>query len=483
MSNALTLPDSARHIARKDRLILLRDARLRLALLLVVLLSLTAVAATYNRFAEISRHAAAATAAERANWLGQGESNPHFAAHFGQWVFRPTEGMALLDPGVTPHAGAAIFLEAHTRNPADFRAAEERVGTLDAGEFSAAWVLQTLGPLLAFVLAAGLVAHERESGTLRLLMASGAAPVRVVAGKARALLANMLYATLPVLIAAAAALALLPSDNVADMLTRAVLWVVTHALWLGMAVLLGIAVSACAATTCRALVLLMALWVLAVLLTPRAAASLAQVLHPTPTGAQFMAAIEKDIKDGVGDIPDEMQRYEQMRERLLREHQVERVEDLPVNFIGTYLEASEAIGAQIHALHWARLRDIYAAQRRTMRVAALVSPLLAVQNLSAALAGTDNQHLQAFENQAEAQRINLVQTLHHDFAVHGAGVGMYKGGLELWQQVEAFHYQSVPATQALRHVWPDALILLGWLAAAFALLRAASQRLDQEMVQ
>jgi len=466
-------------IARKDRLTLLRDNRLRWALLLVLLLSLASVAATYVQFAQASRDRHMAATVERDNWLHQGESNPHFAAHFGEWVFRPMEGMPLLEPGAVPHAGVAIWLEAHTSNPAAFRAAEERMGTLDLGTLSASWVLQTLGPLLAFLLAAGLVAHERESGTLRLLLASGATAMQVVTAKTRGLMTTLLFIVVPVLFTAAGALALLPAAPLGDMLARALLWALLHALWLGWAVLLGMAVSARAASTQRALMLLIALWVIVVVLTPRAAASIAQVLHPTPTGAQFMAQVEKDIQGGVGDIPGYADNEAQLRQELLRQYQVQRVEDLPVSWMGAMLEAGEVHGAKVYAYHYAQLHDIYAAQRRSMRIAALLSPLIAVQNLSSAWAGTDNFHLRAFEEQAEAQRLHTALTLNGDFKNHGAGIAMYKAGADLWQQIEAFRFQPVPVGQTWRNTWPDALILLVWLAIAALLLRTSSQHVLQ----
>lgn len=480
---ATTFASTMASIARKDRLELLRDSRMRLAVLLVLLLSLAAVAATYVRVTDAARDRVAATATEHSSWLSQGPRDPHQAAHFSQWAFRPVEGAALLDPGATPYAGSAIWMEAHHRNPAAYRPVEDRTSTLDLGEFSPSWMLQTLGPLLAFLLAAGLIARERDRGTLRLMIASGAPSGRLVAAKAHGLLATILLATTPVFVAALVAVALLPGENLGDTLLRVLLWTLTHAVWLALAVLIGVAVSARARSTGRALVLLISLWILAVPLAPRAVASIAKALHPTPTGAQFVMNVQNDIRKGFDGSGTSEERSKALREGLLREHGVQNVEDLPISWRGAILEAGEAFAARAYDRNYAILDGIYAGQRKIMRISALASPLIAVQNISAAFAGTDNLHLRNFDTQAEAERLRVVQTLNHDLKAHGAGNSLYKADERLWKQFDVFKPNSLPIGSVFGNIWPDLLILFGWLVGAVLLLRAAGRRLTLEMTQ
>lgn len=471
-------------IARKDRRELARDSRLRLAILLVLLLSLAAVAATFVRVSEARRDRAAATATEHHSWLNQGPRDPHAAAHFSQWVFRPVEGAALLDPGATPYAGSAIWLEAHHRNPAAYRPVEDRAMTLDLGEFSPSWVLQTLGPLLAFLLAAGLVARERESGTLRLMIASGASPARLVAEKARGLFATILLAAIPVFVAAALAVALAPSDDLGETLLRSFLWALANMVWLAIAVLIGVAVSARVQSTGRALVILISLWIIAVPLVPRAAASIAEALGPTPSGAEFTAKVSEESREGVkGIMPSAKERGAALKAELLRQYNVKDTDDLPISFRGASLEAGEAASSKIYARNYAMLDGIYAAQRRTMRIGALISPLIAVQNISAAFAGTDDLHLRAFDDQAEAERMRVVQTMNGDVKRNGGGNPNYKADERLWKQFGVFKPQGLSVGAAFQNIWPDLLILFAWLAGSLLLLRTAGQRLVKEMTR
>ncbi len=470
----------ARLLARKDALELRRDRRLVLAVLFTVLLAVAAVLATSARVADYERDRAVAAAMERQSWLNQGPRDPHSAAHFAQWAFRPVTAPALLDPGTLPHAGSAIWLEAHARNPAAFRPAEDRVGALDLGEFSAAWVLQTLAPLLVLVLAAGTVARERERGTLRLLLASGAPGDTLVRAKAAGLGRAVALIMAPLLIVAAAAVALAPGGTTLDDLARAVLWCVGHGVLLAIAVLAGVAISARARSTAAALALGVGLWVVAVPLAPRAAASLAEALHPTPSGETFWASAQREIEAGFDGSGTAEQRDAALRSGLLRRYGVSRVEDLPISFRGASLDANERFGNRVFERRWVALDAVGQRQRAVMRLASVVTPAVAMQNVSAALAGTDNLHARDFARQAEAERQRVVNALNRDLMLNGAGQANYRADARLWRTLQPFEPRPVSVAQALREVWPDLLILGGWLLATGLLVRRAGRTLARE---
>lgn len=186
-------------IAAKDWLEFRRDRRLLVAALLVITLALAAAIGSLAQVRAGEADRVAAAALDRRTWEGQGARNPHSAAHFATWAFRPLTPMMVLDPGVTPFAGRAIWMEAHSRNAAVARpVADSATGGLGAG-FSVASLTQTIVPLLLFAIAAGLVARERERGTLRLMLAGGADGDRLVWSKAAALGRIAMLVALPIL--------------------------------------------------------------------------------------------------------------------------------------------------------------------------------------------------------------------------------------------------------------------------------------------
>ena len=135
-------------VARQQWRLLVRDRRLAvLGLALVLVLctaALTGAAVHSVREAERS----AAQMEEFRIWAMQGPANPHGAAHFGRYVFKPLSPLAVVDPGLLPQLGTSLKLEAHANNPARNRALDGGT-TLDRfGGLSPATMLQILAPLL-----------------------------------------------------------------------------------------------------------------------------------------------------------------------------------------------------------------------------------------------------------------------------------------------------------------------------------------------
>lgn len=460
-------------IARKDRREFVRDRRLIVMSALVLLLSLAAVLTAYARVAAFEQDRLATERRDRATWESQGERNPHAAAHFASWALRPQTPLSVLEPGVTPYAGAAIWMEAHRQNGARARAVDDAAIAFDLGTFSVAWMLQTIVPLLLFVAAAGLVARERERGTLRLLLVGGADAQALLPRKLLALGQIALLLAAPVLVAGTlAALLAGPADPI-----RLLLWALAHLVFLAIVATIATAVSALARSVSGAMLVLIGLWCVGVLLAPRAGAALAQAVAPTPAPETFWAELREDLAKAPDPFSDPA-----FEAAMLRRYGVPRRADLPVSFAGLQLDESERQGARVFDRHFGRLAATHARQRAAMRWAALLSPVPALQNVSTALAGTDGIHQLAFQNQAEAHRRAMIGALNRDMVEHGVGADFdYKAGDTLWRTTRAFRFQPPALAAILRTIWPD-LVLLGlWALAAAALLKLAAGRMARSL--
>ncbi|OYQ23671.1 hypothetical protein CHU93_16985 [Sandarakinorhabdus cyanobacteriorum] len=461
----------AASVAAKDWAEYRRDWRLALISLLVALLAVTAVVAA---FVEVTAHDAdrrATIAADRVTWEGQGARNPHSAAHFAFWAFRPLPPMALLDPGVLPYAGSAIWLEAHNRNPAQARPAEDLAGGLDLGRFSAAWVFQYVLPLLLFIIGAGLVAREREAGTLRLMLASGLAAGQVMPAKYLALGRIAAVLVLPLLAAALVATLLAgPVDGVALLL-----WLSAYLLYFAILAALAVAVSALCATAAQARLLLVGLWLVLLLIVPRLGSGLAMQAAPVPTPHDFAAGVQAQMKSGHDPFGKDGKAFEAA---VMARYGVTRLEDLPVNIDGLRLEAAEQHGNRVFDAAWGRLAATHEAGRAALRLAALLSPLVPLQNLSMALAGSDAAVQRDFQDRAEAHRRRIISLLNADMTAHAGAAGFdYHADAALWRRAPDFAWQPPGTAAALARSWPDALALGLWLLAALGLLRLAGRRL------
>lgn len=463
-------------IAAKDWLEFRRDRRLWIAAIVLLCLALAAALAAR---AQVSAHAAdlaAANARERATWEGQGERNPHSAAHFATWAFRPLTPLAVLDPGVTPYAGSAIWMEAHARNaPVARPMGDSAAGIFGAG-FSLAGIMQLILPLLIFAIAAGSVAAERERGTLRLMLAQGEPPDRMLWGKAAGL--GWISAALFVPVVAAGLLMAWAAGPAEPL--RLLLWSLAYAIWFAILALLAVAISARARSSAQALLMLVALWLLLALLAPRIGSALAERVAPAPTAEAFWGGVAADMEKLPKIFAEDSDAFGR---QMATRYGVERVEDLPVNLQGLTLDAAERMEAEVHNRHYARLHELYARQQAVLRWTGLVSPLVALQTVSQALAGTDMAHQLAFQHQAETQRFATVEVLNRDM-IENAGTADYdyKAGADLWARTGAFVYAPPPLGDVLRSVRVEAALLLVWLLAAVLLLRTSARGLSRSLL-
>ena len=109
----------------------------------------------------------------RDSWVNSPDKHPHRMAHYGFIAFRPKSSLSFFDYGMESYTGNVIFLEAHRQNSTNFSEASLSTAMLRFGEISIAMVLQILLPLFIFFIGFGVIANDRENGTLKVLIAQG----------------------------------------------------------------------------------------------------------------------------------------------------------------------------------------------------------------------------------------------------------------------------------------------------------------------
>ncbi len=452
-------------VARKEWTELSRDARWLSLIGATLLLLACALALGLLRLQRLEREHHAATEGDRRVWTAQGSKNPHSAAHFGQYAFKPAGPLAVVDPGIDEFAGNAVWLEAHRQNEAQFRSARD--GTLAArmGGLTLAFVLQAVLPLMAILLGFAAFSGERESGTLPQLLSLGVRPGHLLLGKglaAGAVLLALLIVSIAGLLVGLAAFGaddpVGPGEGV-----RCVGMFAAYALYLLGFLALALAASARAPSSRAALVGLLAFWLINVFVAPRLASDLIRRSDPLPTAQQFRAGIAEAKKAQFGH--DESHPvFVAFRDRVLKQYGVARVEDLPVSFRGLSLREDDEAGYRIFDEHFGRLRARIESQDAVRAAAGWLFPLLAVQPISMAMAGTDNRHHDAFVRAAELHR-RAIQTAASRDLIDNARNGdpNYRASADLWAAIPAFEF-----------IRPRAVLVLGSQAASFGKLAAWS---------
>ena len=285
-------------IARKELTEMFRDGRFRVLAGVVLAVSVIALAAGWRHYSDINRQHALAKQATRQQWLGQDKKNPHSAAHYGVYTFKPKSPLAIVDTGLDPYMGVAMWLEAHKQNEFKYRPAQDRTAVQRFGEMTAAEVLQILAPLFVVLMTFSAFAGEREQGTLRQLLSLGVSRRDLVIGKALGIAGALGFILLPATVIGVIALALTSENGVMlDEPVRGVWLVAAYLAYFAVFVAVSFAVSARVKSCRLALVLLLTFWFANGLVASRAASDLASWLHPTPSAVEFQKALDADLND------------------------------------------------------------------------------------------------------------------------------------------------------------------------------------------
>lgn len=449
-------------IAAKDFRGFVRDGRLAFVVGLSLVLLIAAIVAGWRLRNDTAAERDAAQDKGYETWLSQGPKNPHSAAHLGMHLFRPDPPLALLEPGLEPFVGQVVRLDAHRQNDFGFRPAQDATGLRRFGDLSAAFVLQTLAPLLVILLGFDALAGERENGTLRQLASLGVGPSRLLLGKALAIGAAAAAALLPALALSLAALAeAAASDALADTIARLGWIALAHGLYLGAFLFVTLAVSAAAATSRTALVVLLAIWTATAIIVPRAASEGAHALAPTPSRAAFATALQAEVAAAARKVFEE------------NFHATGWSQVAPEDS-GLALRLEDQSGYAVFDRHYDRLWELFERQRRLEETLGAISPLVALRGLSAAMAGTDLTHQRAFATAAETYRRLIQDKMSGDRIAHGGALGYnYQAPPALWAEVPPFRFEGPTSAATLARRWPAlaslaAAFILSLLAAAFA---------------
>lgn len=464
-----------RRIARKELLDLSRDGRFRVLSALVLLVSVVSLAAGWKTYTDLAAQHRAAQQATREQWLNQPKKNPHSAAHYGVYAFKPASQLGMVDTGIDPYVGVAVWLEAHKQNEMKYRPAQDRTAVQRFGSLTGAEVLQLLVPLFIVLMAFPAFAGEREHGTLRQLLSVGARPRDLALGKAMGVAAGLGLILLPATLLAVVALTLSTSEGLlADDPWRALALAAVYLVYFAILVALSLAVSARARSSRLALVVLLTFWFANSVIAPRMVSDLASWLHPTPSAVEFQKGLDADLNDNT--VVE--RRLAARREALLKQHNVSTVDALPIAFSGISLQAGEEHGNEVFDTHFGRLFDLYDRQNDVFQWSALAAPMLAARGLSMGLSGTDFAQHRHFVTAAERYRRDIQRVLNNDIAEHQKPGQAYLAGRELWDQVPAFDYTPPDAGWVLGQ-YTSALAVLGlWLAlAVVAMMRAAGTAL------
>ncbi|GAB3640615.1 ABC transporter permease [Spirosoma arcticum] len=469
------------HIVTKERAELAGESRFRWAGGVLYVLFAVALLTGYSYYSQTNTEHETAQRTSYTQWLNQDPKSPHAAAHYGLYAYKPVPLMAILDKGMDDYLGSAVWLEAHNQNDVKLRTIQDSATLSRFGSLTVGFVLQFLMPLLLILLSYDAVSKERESGTLRILLSTNASAGQLLVGKWLAVLqVVLLYIFGPILLLSVGVMILAGGATAfADALPNLTGWILFYGLYYAFWAGLGIIVSSQVKQSGLALVGLLGFWAFGAFLVPRLCGSVARLVAPTLSALAFTEQIITDKETGINGGPSAQDYGKLVEKQTLAKYGVDSLSQLPVSFAGIALQANENRDWTIYDRNYGGLFRQFQRQEQVMEWFNLLSPTLAMRNLSRALAGTDMDKHIDFTDKAEAHRRVIQKAMNDDQTVNGAKLNQgYKASSALWQRVNQFQYGQPGIGFMLGNQLISVVTLLIWSMLAGLLLVRASRTLQ-----
>lgn len=413
----------------------------------------------------------------RKQWESIDAMNPHGAAHYGSYVFKPANVLTNLDEGVNSVTGNVLRVEGHVQNEMVHSEASQMSSISKFGKLKASLLLQYIVPLMLIFLAFSSVNSEREQGRLKILLLQGSKTSRLMLSKTLAIwLFGLVFLGFSVVVYSVLNL----SSFDTDIFIRLQLFMFSYALYYFIIVGLTIFLTARLKNATLALTGMIGLWILWTVFLPNIVMSSVEKWHPLPSRNEFKTAMQEDRSKGIDGHNPADERGKALEKRILAEYKVDSLSQLPINFDGIRMQEDEEYGNIVWDKHFGEITNILHNQKQNVQYFGIISPLIALQNTSMGYAGSDNLHHQAFLRQVEDYRRVFIKELNDEQAYGGSKTGDWgwKAQNDFFRSVKDFDYKPTNLNSVWKQYVFDNFILIMWSLVVAGLILFGTKRMD-----
>ena len=413
----------------------------------------------------------------RQQWENIDAMNPHGAAHYGTYVFKPTNLLSSLDDGVNSVTGNVLRVEGHVQNEIVHSEASQMQFISKFGKLKSSLLLQYVLPLLLLFLAFNSVSSEKNSGRLKLLILQGAKPSELLWGKT---LSVWLYGV-AVLSFTILIYTLFNISNVdAETASRTGYFYLSYALYYFVVSGLTVFFSARWQNATVALTSMLGIWILWTIFLPNILLSSVEKWHELPSRNTFQMAMREDRSKGIDGHNPADERGAELERQTLEEYNVDSLSQLPINFDGLVMQADEEYGNQVWDKHFGNLRKVMAQQKQSYQVAGIFNPFISLQNASMGFAASDNLHHQEFLVQVEQYRRGFIKSLNDEHAYGGSKTGDWgwEANNEFYRSVADYQYKPTALAKVFSSYLLDLGLLAAWVLLVGMLLGLGSKKMQ-----
>jgi len=397
----------------------------------------------------------------RTQWESIDAMNPHSAAHYGTYVFKPANLLSSLDEGVNSITGNVLRVEGHVQNEIVHSEASQMQTVSKFGKLKSALLLQYLVPILLIFVAFSSVSSEKRSGRLKLLILQGAKPISIIFAKT---LSIWLYGTGLLAFTILAYSLFNSTDLNTEVLGRVTMLFITYSLYYFIITGLTVFFSARWENPTVALTSMLGIWIIWTIFLPNILMSSVEKWYELPSRNEFKAAMREDRSKGLDGHNPSDERKEELEARVLKEYGVDSLSQLPINFDGIVMQEDEEYGNKVWDKHFGELRSVLAKQKKSYQLGGFVNPFIPLQNASMGFSGNDNLHHQEFLVQVENYRRVFIKALNDKHAFGGSKTGDWgwKADNDFFKSVSDFEYQPTALASVFPHYRTDLLLLAVW---------------------
>ncbi|WP_299524112.1 DUF3526 domain-containing protein [Winogradskyella sp.] len=412
----------------------------------------------------------------REQWESIDSMNPHSAAHYGTYVFKPTNILTNLDEGVNSVTGNVLRVEGHVQNEMIHSEASQMMSISKFGKLKASLLLQYIVPLLLIFLAFSSINSERQQGRLKILLLQGANTSKLMMSKVIAIwLFGLFLLSFSVLFYTFINL----NSFSSDIAYRLALFILSYSLYYFIIVGLTVFLTARFKNSTLALTSMIGIWILWTVFVPNIVMNSVEKWHPLPSRNEFKTAMREDRSKGIDGHNPSDERGKALEEKFLAKYQVDSLSQLPINFDGIRMQEDEEYGNMVWDKHFGNLSDVLEKQKKKVQFFGFLSPLISLQNSSMGYTGNDNLHHQKFQRQVEDYRRVFIKQLNDKHAFGGSKTGDWgwKAQNDFFKSVKDFEYKTTSLKSVWRQYTLDFTILALWSVVIIGLVLYGTKRM------
>jgi len=398
----------------------------------------------------------------RTQWDEMEASNPHSAAHYGTYAFKPVSVLNSIDEGINSVTGNVLRLEGHRQNDIVFSEASQSLMISKFGKLKPSLIFQFIIPLLLIFFSFNTYMSERNSGRLKLMLVQGASLRKVVFSKVLSIWFIGLFLLLITLFFQL----LFNFNNLnSDIFTRLSILFLSYSFYYLILINITVLLSVIFKSSTAALSLTVLTWVFWTIFFPTIMGNTTEKLSPLPTRIEFKEAMSEDRSKGIDGHNPRGERRDALEKATLEKYNVDKLEDLPINFSGIVMQEDEEYGNMVWDKHFGDLYTQLEKQKSNYQLSGLINPFASLQNLSMGSSGSDMFHHLDFLTKAESYRRIFIKTLNDEYAFGGSKTGErgWKATNEFFRSVKDFKYELPTFFSLYSKYLIDVIIILFWV--------------------